>query len=219
MRNSIFSISLNKRKISLAYQQRRMQFAQKELLSSFAIACQNFATQHTSVASLKGHLSPEAISYLLVSTVYLERLCYRLSSVTNVSPHLDLVSEESGQPYKAGGVVPYCALPISNPLRAVYDSGAMHRALEAAIGVPVFSYDLPYGAVNAIFMRHGENQNWHFDFADFTFILFLRTVKIGGQFSYRAASNEEFCALPNSPRQKVSTFPKPSGECRKVFLF
>jgi hypothetical protein len=80
-------------------------------------------------------------------------------------------------------VIAYDLIGRTSTLRALYESEAMLRFIEAVLDRrPLFRMADPLGALNLTVMREGHVQGWHYDNADFVVSLAIQASRGGGLF-------------------------------------
>ncbi len=106
-------------------------------------------------------------------TAYLER------------PDLDLADDH---PRRWTGrfslrAVPYDLIPLSSPLRRLYEWEPLTNLVSAVLGRgTLHRYSDPFGALNLAVMGEGDELQWHFDQTDFVVSLAIQTAQEGGNF-------------------------------------
>ena len=94
-------------------------------------------------------------------------------------------------PYDVGAVA-YDLLALDSPLRAVYESDAVLRLIEAILDRgELFRYADPFGALNLAVMGAGDQLQWHFDQTDFVVSLAVQSAEVGGAFEVLPKVREE----------------------------
>jgi hypothetical protein len=83
----------------------------------------------------------------------------------------------------AVGAVAYDAIPLSSPLRRLYEWSPMTELIAAILDRgQLFPYADPFGALNLAVMGDGDQLQWHFDQTDFVVSLAIQTASAGGNF-------------------------------------
>jgi hypothetical protein len=79
--------------------------------------------------------------------------------------------------------VPYDLIPLSSPLRRLYEWDPLTNLVSAVLGRgPLHRYSDPFGALNLSVMGEGDELQWHFDQTDFVVSLAIQTAGKGGDF-------------------------------------
>jgi len=85
-------------------------------------------------------------------------------------------------PY-AVGAVGYDVIPLTSPLRRLYESPLVLAFLEAVLDRgTLHRYADPCGALNLAVMGEGDELQWHFDQTDFVVSLAIQAAERGGEF-------------------------------------
>jgi hypothetical protein len=97
----------------------------------------------------------------------------------------------------AVGAVAYDIIPVSSPLRMLYEWPPLTALLAEVLDRgPLYPYADPFGALNLAVMGDGEQLQWHFDQTDFVVSLAIQTAAAGGHFEVapriRAAEDEHY---------------------------
>lgn len=142
-------------------------------------------------AVLEGALQGPQVDDLASTLESFERLAYRTKAKVVVTEFLKLAETNDHEAYSAGAVLPYWRIPETHPIRTIYDNHLLFDWLTESLNETLYPYDLPYGAINVIFMKRGDRQNWHRDFCDYTLILILKQTPTSGFFSFRTPSGQE----------------------------
>ena len=100
------------------------------------------------------------------------------------------------EPYGVSAVG-YDVIPRESPLRALYDSDAVMRFVEAVLDRgELHRYADPCGALNLAVMGRGDALQWHFDQTDFVVSLAIQSAEDGGTFDVaprvRTAHDERY---------------------------
>lgn len=106
------------------------------------------------------------------------------------TPYLGIPDESfpEGHPRRTAvlsltSVIAYDLIGRTSTLRALYESEAMLRFIEAVLDRrPLFRMADPLGALNLTVMREGHVQGWHYDNADFVVSLAIQASHGGGLF-------------------------------------
>lgn len=103
------------------------------------------------------------------------------------------------EPY-AVSAVGYDVIPVSSPLRRIYDSDAVLSFVEAILDRgTLHRYADPCGALNLAVMDRGDALQWHFDQTDFVVSLAIQSSTAGGAFEVapriRSAEDERYDAV------------------------
>lgn len=80
-------------------------------------------------------------------------------------------------------VVPYDLIPVTSPLRQLYETEELRSLVEQVVDVgPLFPYADPFGALNLATMEAGDELQWHYDQTDFVVSLAIQASSEGGHF-------------------------------------
>ncbi len=111
-------------------------------------------------------------------------------------------------------------LPSPGGLRTLYDAPELRAFLAPVLGKPVlFPYVDPLASLNLGVTEHGEQLNWHFDFAEFATTLLLQSGEEGGAFEYvpnirgdgDPAAEARVAAILDGDRSGVKVLAMPPG--------
>jgi hypothetical protein len=140
-------------------------------------------------AELPGFVTPEAVAALVADAEAHTHRAHR--STGPGTAYLELPDEEAfdedhprrrWMPYDVGAVA-YDLLHDESPLRAVYESDAVLRLIEAILDRgELHRYADPFGALNLAVMGEGDQLQWHFDQTDFVVSLAVQSADEGGAF-------------------------------------
>ena len=154
-------------------------------------------------AELPAFVTPEAIAALVADAEAHTARAHR--STGPGTAYLELPDEEAfaedhprrrWMPYDVGAVA-YDLIALDSPLRAVYESDAVLRLIEAILDRgELHRYADPFGALNLAVMGDGDQLQWHFDQTDFVVSLAVQSADEGGAFEVlpkvRTADEERY---------------------------
>ena len=154
-------------------------------------------------AELPAFVTPEAIAALVADAEAHTARAHR--STGPGTAYLELPDEEAfaedhprrrWMPYDVGAVA-YDLVDLESPLRAVYESDAVLRLIEAILDRgELYRYADPFGALNLAVMGEGDQLQWHFDQTDFVVSLAVQSADEGGAFEVlpkvRTADEERY---------------------------
>ena len=154
-------------------------------------------------AELPAFVTPEAIDALVADAEAHTARAHR--STGPGTAYLELPDEEAfaedhprrrWMPYDVGAVA-YDLVDLGSPLRAVYESDAVLRLIEAILDRgELHRYADPFGALNLAVMGEGDQLQWHFDQTDFVVSLAVQSADEGGAFEVlpkvRTADEEHY---------------------------
>lgn len=140
-------------------------------------------------AELTGFITPDGVVAMAAEA---EELAGRAFASTGVgTAYLELPDEEAfdedhprrrWMPYGVS-VVSYDLHPLDSLLRALYESDALLRLVEAILERgTLHRYADPFGALNLAVMHDGDELQWHFDQTDFVVSLAIQDAEVGGDF-------------------------------------
>ena len=115
--------------------------------------------------------------------------------------------------------VGYDAIPLSSPLRQLYEFEPLTRFIEAAVNRGhLYPYGDPFGALNLSVMAEGDELQWHYDQTDFVVSLAIQPSDAGGSFDVvplmRNSNDEHFAAVKalfDGDESSVVTLPMTPG--------
>jgi len=121
-------------------------------------------------------------------------------------------------PY-AVGAVGYDVIPLTSPLRRLYESPLVLAFLEAVLDRgTLHRYADPCGALNLAVMGEGDELQWHFDQTDFVVSLAIQAAERGGEFDVapqiRSGTDERYddvAAVLAGDHRAVVTLPMTPG--------
>jgi hypothetical protein len=80
------------------------------------------------------------------------------------------------------GAVAYDLIPADSHIRRLYDWEATKDFISDVVGMALFQYGCPMGAVNITVMGKGDYLRWHFDLSSFVVSIPLQESEAGGEF-------------------------------------
>ena len=121
-------------------------------------------------------------------------------------------------PY-AVSAVGYDVIPLTSPLRRLYESPLVLAFLEAVLDRgTLHRYADPCGALNLAVMGEGDELQWHFDQTDFVVSLAIQAAERGGEFDVapqiRSGTDERYddvAAVLAGDHRAVVTLPMTPG--------
>ena len=176
-------------------------------------------------AELPDFVTPAAIAALVADAEAHTERAHR--STGPGTAYLELPDEEAfaedhprrrWMPYDVGAVA-YDLVSLDSPLRAVYESDAVLRLIEAILDRgELYRYADPFGALNLAVMGAGDQLQWHFDQTDFVVSLAVQSADEGGAFEVlpkvRTPSDEHYDVVEgvlDGDRTGVVTVPMVPG--------
>lgn len=176
-------------------------------------------------AELPGFLTPSAVEVFTEDATYASNRAYCSEGMG--TPYLERADDDQWpashprrqQSRSRVSAVGYDLIPLTSPLRLLYEDEDVRRFLEAILDVPVlFRYADPFGALNLSVMDEGDELGWHFDQTDFVVSLAIQSAEQGGDFevvpNIRSARDEcydDVERLLNGDEIEVVTLPMVPG--------
>ena len=176
-------------------------------------------------AELPGFLTPSAVQLFTEDATYVSNRAYRSEGMG--TPYLETPDDGQWpashprrlQSRSRVSAVGYDLIPLTSPLRLLYEDEDVRRFLEAILDVPVlFRYADPFGALNLSVMDEDDELGWHFDQTDFVVSLAIQSAEQGGDFevvpNIRSARDERYDdvqRLLNGDEIEVVTLPMVPG--------
>lgn len=153
-------------------------------------------------AELAGFVTPEGVARLVEDAEGLAERAHPSGGVGTA--YLELPDDgwpkdhprQRWMPYRVRAVG-YDVIPLTSPLRLLYECPAVTRFIEAVVNRgPIFHYADPCGALNLAVMGEGDELQWHYDQTDFVVSLAIQPAERGGDFDVvpmiRSATDERY---------------------------
>lgn len=80
------------------------------------------------------------------------------------------------------GAVAYDLIPSDSHIIELYHWQATRDFISDVVGLPLYQYGCPMGAVNITVMGEGDYLRWHFDLSSFVVSIPLQEAEAGGEF-------------------------------------
>jgi hypothetical protein len=80
------------------------------------------------------------------------------------------------------GAVAYDLIPPDSHILRLYHWEATKEFISDVVGMPLYQYGCPMGAVNVSVMGNGDYLRWHFDLSSFVVSIPLQEAEAGGEF-------------------------------------
>jgi hypothetical protein len=152
-------------------------------------ACRDQLRSH-GVAQLAGFLTPAAVSQMLALASQLAAGAWASDQAHTV--YFEPADDSAGPDHprallqhSAKKAIAYDQIPVSAPIRRLYESDDLTAFMAAVLGKPVLygSAD-PLDALEIAIFGDGDELGWHFDNSEFSVTVMYQQAAAGGHFDY-----------------------------------
>lgn len=139
---------------------------------------------------MSGLLRPEALAAIRNEGLQHQHLAYYTQDQHNVYLQQQDASLPANHPRNrlvdsSKGCITDDQIPLSSPLRVIYNSQDFKDFLAAVLEEPVlYPYADPLSSINTHYASAGQELGWHFDNSSFAITLLIEKPQAGGEFEY-----------------------------------